>query len=359
MYKEIPNEAWVYAMTIPEALSKTQINDFKDIYKNFDKEKFFLEAKKMKILPNVAHLLCYLDCDTENWTEVHNIYEIRNKKIVVFLNKLFTKLNNVGMNKVCLAENFGTLLSTNSCIGCFSSGDVDLYCDELNLDLLDNIMSEFGFVWSDRHTRVKSFAKEYKSTDVIGEEFWINFQWKPMTRKKTHLYDQRFILKRYKSSFDDVILYKNTSIRMFNPTMALYFNCIHISSGHYYILSPGIRLYADVDRLIRKCDIDWEKFNKMIDDDNIGIRSDVVLHLSKKFLLTDVPKNAYSENYSKVKTTKFINSLVTFNPLIFHFPKRKKIKFILFLVRVELQSDCTNVVRSLLRRFWVLLIDWN
>ena len=250
-------------------------------------------------------------------------------------------------------------LMSDACIGCFSSGDVDLYCYGIDLNKLDIIMEAKGFTWDHRHKRKKSFAKEYKSTDALGEEFWFNFQWKPMTRKKTHLYDQRYILNRYIKFFNNIQYYKDTHIRYFSPDESMYLNIIHIASGHYYILSPGIRLYADIDRPARYCIINWDKIKTWVNEDQLGLRSDIVLELARLQLKSPIPTDVLVSINDRSKLDGCINSLIDTSTLEPKTPKKGKLRYLMFLTKVELRSDGTNFFRSLIKRIWVILTDWK
>ncbi len=359
MIGKVPDKIIAKCLLLPENLTKKQIDEIRLSYKEIGRDSFFKQGRKHKILPYLAHSLMFVDCDASFWNNIHEHFFDRNRKIIGLLEIVFEALNKEGVTKVCVAENFASVLISNSCIGCFSSGDVDLYCDDLNIDMLDYIMKSLGFTWSDRHTRKKMFAREYKSIDAIGEEFWLNFQWKPMTRKKTHLYDQRYILKRYNELFDEVVYYKDTNIRMFSPDVAMYLNCIHIASGHFYILSPGIRLYIDIDRPARACVINWERVRNWIESDNLGLRGNIVFELSKLQLRTPIPHEAFTNSINKQKEEKLLNSLINSEKLEFKIPKKSKIQYIKFLIRVELSSDGKNILQVLSNRFWVILTDWN
>jgi hypothetical protein len=340
-------------------LTKVQVNAIKRSYESFGKEKFYNTALEQKIMPYVAHALINAGCERDFWSKIHEKYVERNKKVVELLERIFLALNRENMTQVCVAENFATLLLSDSCIGCFSSGDVDLYSMNMDLKKLDNIMGSMGFFWSNRHPRKKMYAKEYKSTDVIGEEFWINFQWKPMTRKKTHLYDQRFILRRYKTFFNNFRYFKGTHIKLFDPSVAMYLNCIHIASGHYYILPPGIRLYVDIDRLARNCAIDWHTVRSWVMADHLGMRSDIVYDMSRMQLNSPIPDGAYIFSNDNKRKANFIKSLMDNKSLEMKKPNKGKLKYLYFLVKVELTSDGTNILRSMINRLWVILSDWG
>lgn len=345
-------------MKTPNSLSSEEKKSIKASYEQYSQELVYKDAKELKILPYVAHALIDCDCDKEFWEKIHEEYRLRNERVLALLQSVFLALNENGINKVCVAENFGSILSSDACIACFSSGDIDLYCDDIEIKKLDGVMKSLGFEWDDRHERKKSFAHEYRSDTAIGETWWLNFQWKPMTRKKTHLYDQRYVMRRYHTLFDETEYYKDTNIRIFKPEAALYLNCVHISSGHYYILPPGIRLYPDVDRPVLSRNIDWEKFREWIEEDRLGMRSDIVLHLCKTQLGTNIPEEAFTSMYRSKRFNKVLRFLIDEETLEYQYKRGKGYySNFPFLIKTELRSDGTNVFIALWRRVVVLVTD--
>lgn len=355
----LPQRFIELCMLDEKQLTDEDISELKRLYQEYTKEFVYETAKKKKVLPYFAHNLLKADCDAEFWQEVHNRYLKRNLKVIDLLDRVFAEFEKAEIKNVCVAENFAAVLSSGACLGCFCSGDVDFYCDDIDLDKLDNIMISMGFEWSDRHKRKKSFAREYKSLDTIGEEFWLNFQFKPMTRKKTHLYDQRYVLRRYHTLFSQTEYYEQTHIKYFAPEAAMYLNCVHISSGHYYILAPGLRLLADIDRPARTRDINWETVCKWAQEDKLGIRSDVVLWLTNTVLKTPISKNAYTKNSETRKFDNLISYLVDSKTNEYRIPKKGIVNYLWFLTKTELMSDGTSMLFALFKRLWVVLVDWN
>ena len=243
-----------------------------------------------------------------------------------------------------------------SCLGCFCSNDVDFYCWNIDFEKMDRLLATFGFALSERRNRRKAFAREYKSSNAISEEFWLNFQWKPVTRRKIRLCDQRKIMARYQTFFQMTENYGDTSIKLFKPECNVYLNCIHISSGHYYILSPGLRLYVDIDRPIRARKIDWAQIRKWVEEDEIGMRSDLVLKISERVLDTPIPANAYTSLVMSARFTRMMNSIINWKTMELKQP-RGKLQYKLFCIRVELLSDGRNWLFALLNRLCKAFIE--
>lgn len=352
----VPDLLYACCMKDQASISFDEQQYIRDEYNKIGKESVYAYAKTNKVLPYFAHTFINAECDVSYWKSIHSCYSVRNEEVITLLNTLYIELGKQGVDDVFVAENFGSILSSGVCVGCFCSGDIDFYVQEKDIEKIDKVVVALGYSWSNRHKKKKSFAREYCGVLPSGEDFWLNFQWKPMTRKKTHLYDQRAILRRYPLLLQETELFENTQIKIFKPEAALYLNCVHIASGHYYILMPKARLYADVDRPIRYRQVDWSKFNRWIEDDDLGIRADTVLMISKILLDTPVPDVVFS-NAKKELVKNFVNSLVDIKTKKLKLPDNNKIKRTLFLVRTELYSDGTGYLLAFLRRFWVILSE--
>ncbi len=292
------------------------------------------------------------------WREVHEGFHERNRMVVDLLDRVFTALNEKKIYRVCVTENFATILLSDSCLSCFCSSDIDLLCLEEDKEVITEVMEDFGFHWADRHKRKKSFAREFKNESAFDTKmggrwngFWLNFQFRPATRVKTHLYDQRRIWRRYPSLFEETCQYGNTQIRLFNPEALTYLNCVHIASMHYYILTPDFRLYADIDRVARYCKVDWKKVRQWAEEDRLGIRINTVYKIVGHCLKSPIPAEAYTENKG---ADDFAATLMDLQTMERKIPKKGIIPNIIFLIRTELKSDGTNMALAFLRRLYVI-----
>lgn len=80
---------------------------------------------KRKILPFAAKSFVASALDVPYWSGIIRNYRSRNKRILDFLNTLYSKFMEKGVQKIFVSENMGALLVSNSDIALFSSGDVD------------------------------------------------------------------------------------------------------------------------------------------------------------------------------------------------------------------------------------------
>jgi len=89
----------------------------------------------------------------------------------------------------------------------------------------------------------------------------------------------------------------------------MYFCALHISAGHYYTLSPGLRLYVDIDRLARGSDVNWDELMKWGIEDEAGIRIATVMYICHKLLKTPIPKRVYQEALKNKRNSRLVNYL--------------------------------------------------
>ena len=116
-------------LRIPETLTVEEKQLLKHFYSENGRE--FVEDGiiKNKILPFAACVLVNINCDRDYWKNEHDLFVQRNQEVKSLLDSVFTKMESFGCKTLALTENFGVVLRSHSCIGCFCSGDVDLYAD--------------------------------------------------------------------------------------------------------------------------------------------------------------------------------------------------------------------------------------
>ncbi|BCR36099.1 nucleotidyltransferase family protein [Mariniplasma anaerobium] len=253
--------------------------------KNMELVDYLLENK---ILPYGAHTLSLVDENNDKWSSIHREYEKRNHNILEETRTIFQKFSSTDKN-IILIENFGTILSSNACLGCFSSGDIDLSADSSDYHEVIKYMSELGYIKESRRGVPNSIMTTFSKANVLeGKKFYVNFEWKPIARryiigiKKLHRRLEHFRKNNYKTL--------DNGIKVLSDNALLYFNLLHVSIGHYYNTSPGIRLYADIDRLIRhSSDINYNKIFLWAKEDDQTIRVYTALSLTRDVLNTPIP----------------------------------------------------------------------
>lgn len=249
-----------------------------------------------KILPYGSHVLSLIDDSKIKWSSVHQDYYIRNSIVLNEVETIFKNFNGK-VSTAVLFENFGTILSINACLACFSSGDVDFSASISEFPEIEKCMNEIGYVREARRGVPDSIMTTFVKQGVLpNKDFYVNFEWKPIARryirnmKKLHQRLEQFRTNNFKLL--------DNGIKVLSDDALLYFNLLHVSVGHYYNTSPGVRLYADIDRLIRHADkIDYQKIYSWAEEDNQTIRVFTALKLVKEIL--DTPTQDCSHFVSK------------------------------------------------------------
>ena len=259
-------------------------------------------AKEWKIISYVSHTLSIVFPEEKRWMDIHKQYLKRNELLLEVLEKVFADTEKEGITSLCVTENFGSILRGHACLGCFQSGDIDMTADRSEQKKIEAVFQKYGFILKSDTVQVT----KYKNTGLIPGGFSFQITWVAVARSYLN---QKAPTKRLAESRIAATAIEGKHIKVLNPTEQLYFCSYHISAGHYYTLTPGIRLYADIDRLLRgNQKIEWDKVFDWSREDNVGLRVVLPIYLSHKFLKTPVP-----------------NSVIQFieeNPHAVHFAKK-------------------------------------
>jgi hypothetical protein len=272
-------------------------NDLNDDEKNlivnfynkngFKKIKTLVETKKIE--PFASKIFCELNLDYVYWKNIQLTYKKRNNDIKDILNSLFKKTELLDCKSLVLIENFAVLLSTGECISQFCSSDVDLYVNFNELKLVTKSLTDLGFCEKKQSKNINKESNQFiqfYNKDLFNFEFWVNISWKPITRK--FLIQDKYE-DRIKNNITSYKIVKKTSIKVFDNDALLYFNALHISCGHFYLFSPGRRLYIDIDRTIRMLPVNFNNIFNWENSDDAGIRISLTLVICNKFLSTPIP----------------------------------------------------------------------
>ena len=321
-------------------------------YSEHSKEHLFKIAEGKKIIPFVADVFIELGCDEQFWRTHYDFYLHRNQKITKLLDSIFIGLEEYGCKSVVLTENFGALLASDSSLACFCSGDVDLSADIAEKDDIVNCLRTFSFESKDQPSKIGEYSgqsMQFYSHEAIDRGFWINVIWKPVTRAflVQDMYEVR--LNR-----DRLIANKHgeSNIRILDDSTLLYFCALHSSAGHYFTLSPGLRLFVDIDRMARKPSIRWGDILDWEIEDKAGIRISMALYLANKVFKTPIPAEVLSRIESRNANRKLFRYLFDCET---NQIQSKSSKF--RRLYVELASDNNNLVIKFFQTiFFTLLV---
>lgn len=286
-----------------------------------------------------------INCDKNYWEKKHDLFVKKNNKVRSMLNNLFINMQSFGCKTLTLAENFAVVLKSNSCIGCFCSGDVDLYADIKEKEQIEACLNNMNFYCDDRSGRVTEYSQQismFYNSELFEDGYWINILWTTTSRAFLiqDKYDARLAKERLLA-----VPAKGTSIKVLEENSLMYFCALHIACGHYYTLTPGLRLYVDIDRLARYGNLDWDLINKWAEEDDAGIRIATVMYLSNSLLKTPIPRKAFNKIFRNHRNKRFINYLYD--------EKTNKIQNKSNKLRrlyMELASDDLNLFSSLMKK---------
>lgn len=264
-----------------------------------------------KVLPYGAHVLNKVSKGDaiQYWSGIHLKFENRNIKILTETKKLFKQFSDFNIQTVTLFENFGTILLTDACLGCFSSGDIDFTADYSEKQKIESALHELGYINNLRRNVPEYIMSTFGTENVLeGDFFWINIEWRPIARRyirKIDLLERR--LGEFRTRNSQIL---ENGIRVLSADALLYFNLLHVSVGHYFNTSPGIRLYADIDRLVRSNQkINIQTIFSWAKEDGQVVRVFTALKIASDIL--DTPINVNDLKISK-REMKYSNKIVKY-----------------------------------------------
>ena len=334
----------------PESFSLEERELLLDYYSQHNKEHLLTIAEGKKIIPFVADVFIELGCDEQFWQPHYDFYLHRNHKIKGILDSIFSELEAYGCKSVVLAENFGALLASDSSLASFCSGDVDLSADIAEKDAIVNCLRSFNFESKDQPLKIGEYSgqsMQFYSDKAIDGGFWINVIWKPVTR--AFLVQDKYEVRLNR---DRLVAKKrgDSNIRILDDSSLLYFCALHSSAGHYFTLSPGLRLFVDIDRMARKPYINWQNILDWEIEDGAGIRISMALYLANKVFKTPVPAEVLSRIESSSGNRRLLRYL--FNSQTNQIQSKSSKWRRLY---VEVSSDNKNLAINFVRRILVLL----
>jgi hypothetical protein len=279
------------------ALTETEKILFKECYLVLGFETLLTYSKQKKIVPFVAKCCIDMGLSISSWKEHYNFYEIRNSDIIKILEAIFRKFSSEGINQVFVYENFGALLMSNTSVGCFASGDVDLYADYSVKKDISRVLKSEGFLPQKSNELTETVKTEFLNSELFTTGFGINVMWRPLSRLKLP-----FPIKINTCiNWDELVAYNQSKVLLPNVDALMYLCLLHISI-HGFHRSPDIRLYTDTDRVALKKP-DWDRIALFAKKDNTEVRTAAAAILTSKLLGMTLPDNwslQYIRKYKKI-----------------------------------------------------------
>ncbi len=175
--------------------------------------------------------------------------------------------------------------------GCFM-GDVDVLVNPLDFRQAHESMVGLGFRLKSRSPLGEKTIEEIERTGGFeyecdlpdGEVLWFELQWRPVAGRWIRPDQEPSAAALLERS----VPIGSSSVRLLSPNDNLLQVCLH-TAKHSFIRAPGLRLHTDVDRIVRRCQIDWDAFVKEVD--RLQVRTAVYfsLRIPTELLLTPIP----------------------------------------------------------------------
>ena len=282
----------------------------KQSYRHYGRDWIYDLVKDNKIIPFAAYSLSSIECDKVFWDSIYSKFLKKNEAVREIVHSIFMELEHYDCKSLTLTENFAVVLSSQMPLGCFCSGDVDLSADIAEKDAISACLNSLGFHSKTQDEKIGEYTGQslmFYNQDVIDGGFWINVVWVPVTR--AFLEQEKYNIRLSQDRRAAKTL-SASKIRILEDTSLMYFCALHIGSGHYFTLSPGIRLYVDIDRLARTGHIDWPKLLEWARIDSAGIRISMVLCICHKLFRTPIPERQFSAITRSKRNRILLNYLI-------------------------------------------------
>lgn len=131
-----------------------------------------------------------------------------------------------------------------------------------------------------------SGGTEYQCRLSDGSALWFELQWRPV--------GGRWIRDDQEPSAGDLIAratpIPGSPALLLAPNDNLLQVCLH-TAKHSYVRAPGFRLHTDVDRIVRRCQVDWDGFVATVRRLEVCTAVYFSLLLPARLLRTPVPES--------------------------------------------------------------------
>lgn len=269
-----------------------------DVYEN---------VKKYKIIPFFAKTMIDLSIDKNFWEEKYQFYKNRNIIILDELNKIFTFFKENNIQKVFVSENFSTVLSSNTDIALFSSGDIDIFADKSEKSKIYECLKNEGYTLEERYAGGILVNSMFRSIKL--DEFYYSVAWEPLSRTKL----PSFLNINDFFDWSNLIIYNDTNIKIPDNESLFYIACMHMTL-HSYSRAPHIRLLADISNMFNT-KLNMEKVIMISEKNRTRVRLSTVLHVSNRIIDTPLYENNYlKDRYIKITKILTKHGLYKINP---------------------------------------------
>jgi hypothetical protein len=289
--QSLPKEERLILLCLRGHRSDREMDELLRMFDELDHSRLLGIAQSNKVERPVAEALVRElggEAAGVQWREI----AVRNERRVAFMEEIAASLFDglrAASVRGALFEAAGVLYSSDLPQAAFGSGDFDVLVEERGLDVAEKLLADLGLEPEDRNGRVKGQRREFKGTTPDGEDFWIDVGSKPFERSRIPLRypdpTERWLDRAVPSR-------KNRKIMVLKAEDLLAQVAVH-TSLHYYVLAPGIRLFIDIDRLVRDNDVSWSNCWAETQKLHFSVRAAFSLLLAVEVLGTpaSVPKH--------------------------------------------------------------------
>jgi hypothetical protein len=171
-------------------------------------------------------------------------------------------------------------------------GDVDVLIDRRDFQRAHRCLLSLGYQLNSRsplgesnlEEAERSGGSEYQVQLGDGTMMWFELQWRPVAG--------RWIRPEQEPQASELLAgstaVPGTAVRLLGPEDNLLQVCLH-TAKHSYVRAPGFRLHTDVDRIVRRCRIDWDQFAQNVERLQVQTAVYFSLAMPSQLLRTPVP----------------------------------------------------------------------
>lgn len=286
-------------------------------------ETLWQSAVLNRVEPIVGHALMDawgVDNIPARWVNIHQKNCDRISAYLSELDDVAAELQQRGIPLVAL-KNGGIARGIYPCLGCCPMGDLDVLVDKGDFRRAHDILQEHGFEFNFRsplekvnlnYAEQSGGAEYYKTLENVGR-LWFELQWRPVAG--------RWIRPDQEPSAEELIANSlcitGTMVRLLMPDDNLLQVALH-TAKHSYIRAPGIRLHIDVDRIVRRQLINWDRF--LLHVRALAVKTPVYYSLAipKGLFNTPIPDHVLDflrpPAWKEQMTTKWLKRAGFFNP---------------------------------------------
>ena len=281
-------------MSIKDKLSEEEVDKYvRPLYEEEGFEQVYEWTRKKKMLPFVANMLVTHQIDEGNWKQILEKYRNRNTAVRDELAVVFKAMEDAGVRKLFVSENYGALLNSGRDIALFASGDLDTCADLSEKEKIDSVFEGMGYTVKNRYSGKTLCTTSYYNQQRLPDDFYFGVCWEPLSRLKLPC----FINMDDFVDWERLRNYDDTAIKLPSVEALLYICLMHITL-HTFHRAPAIRLYVDILNSCYAGKPDWELVYEWAKRDKTVTRMMTSAILAHRLAEVEIPDfvKAYESN---------------------------------------------------------------